>query len=130
MSYPIEVAVRDHNNTYSCRFPNGIRASSTNSAQVAVERLMDKVWNPGTHRAIQIDRIRDITYFHITPIEVEGMRMSPQTSQTDVSWQRDIDLAFLADMLQRLDSGDTTHVRTMIVDWISDLEREGSDGQA
>jgi len=71
MVYPIEVAVRDRNNTYSCRFPNGVRASSTNSPQVAVERLMDKVWEPGTHRATQSDRIGDTTYFHITPIELE-----------------------------------------------------------
>lgn len=71
MSYPIEVAVRDRHGAYSCRFPNGTRASSTNSAQVAVERLMDKVWAPGTHRATQIDRIGDTTWFHIMPIEAE-----------------------------------------------------------
>jgi hypothetical protein len=71
MAYPIEVAVRDRHNTYSCRFPNGVRASSTNSPQVAVERLMDKVWPPGTHRATQVDRIGDTTYFKITPIEAE-----------------------------------------------------------
>ncbi|CAM5459153.1 hypothetical protein TMEC54S_03514 [Thauera mechernichensis] len=71
MGYPIEVVVRDRYNTYSCRFPNGVRASSTNSAQVAVERLMDKVWAPGTHRATEIDRIGDTTYFHIMPIELE-----------------------------------------------------------
>ena len=71
MAYPIEVAVRDRNGTYSCRFPNGKCASSTNSPQVAVERLMDKVWTPGTHRATQIDRIGDTTYFHIHPIEAE-----------------------------------------------------------
>lgn len=68
MSYPIEVSVRDRGNTYICRFPNGLRASSTNSPQVAVERLMDKRWEPGTHRATQIDRKGDTTYFHIMKI--------------------------------------------------------------
>lgn len=67
MTYPIEITVRDGNNTYSCRMGN-TRASSTNSAQVAVERLMDKLWEPGTHRATQIARTGTTTHFHITPI--------------------------------------------------------------
>jgi len=70
MTYPIEVAVRHRYNAYNCRIGK-TRASSTNSAQVAVERLMDKVWAPGTHRATEIDRIGDTTYFHIMPIELE-----------------------------------------------------------
>lgn len=68
MTSPIEITVRrGRNNTYSCRMGN-TWASSTNSAQVAVERLMDKFWKPGTHRATEIDRIGDTTHFHITPI--------------------------------------------------------------
>lgn len=67
MIYPIEVAVRYRYNTYNCRIGK-TRASSTNSAQVACERLMDKLWPPGTHRATQAARGGDTTHFHITPI--------------------------------------------------------------
>lgn len=68
MTSPIEITVRrGRNNTYSCRMGN-TRASSTNSAQVAVERLMDKLWPPGTHRATQTAHGGDTTHFHITPI--------------------------------------------------------------
>lgn len=70
MTYPIEVVVRHRYNAYNCRLGK-TRASSTNSPQVAVERLMDKVWEPGTHRATQIDRLADTTYFQINPIEAE-----------------------------------------------------------
>lgn len=56
MAYSILVVVKERYGSYRCRFPNGITASSTNSAQVAVERLMDKVWKPGTHRATPTGR--------------------------------------------------------------------------
>lgn len=68
MDYPIKVTVRDRNGTYQCRFPNGYRSSSTHSAEVAAERLMDKVWPPGTHRASLIGRDGDSTFFEINPI--------------------------------------------------------------
>ncbi len=77
MAYPIEVTVRTRKSararkdTYVCRFPNGVSATSTNSPQVAVERMMDKVWQPGTHRAKEIARMGDQIYFQITPIEGE-----------------------------------------------------------
>ena len=70
MGYPVLVIVRDRNQAYCCRFPNGKTASSTNSPEVAVERLMDKVWDPGTHRAERTGR--DVgphaTEFAINPI--------------------------------------------------------------
>lgn len=73
MAYPIIVIVRYANQAYSCRFPNGKTASSTMDAQTAVERLMDKVWTPGTHRAKEIKPCT--TYapgeFEITPIQRE-----------------------------------------------------------
>ncbi len=71
MAYPILVDVRDRNGAYSCRFPNGCRASSTHSADVAVERLMDKTWPPGTHRAERTGRksALGLTEFAIWPIE-------------------------------------------------------------
>lgn len=78
MAYPIEVTVhirksaRARKDTYHCRFPNGVSATSTNSPRVAVERLMDKIWKPGTHRATEIRRIGDLFYFHIMPIEGDG----------------------------------------------------------
>lgn len=72
MGYPIKVTVRERNQAYHCRFPNGMTASSTHSAQVAVERLMDKCWEPGTHRATPTGRDtgdRALTEFAIHPIE-------------------------------------------------------------
>lgn len=54
MAYPVTLKVRYVNQAYSCRFPNGKTASSTMDAQTAVERLMDKVWSPGTHRAVKV----------------------------------------------------------------------------
>lgn len=71
MSYPVIVVVRDRNGAYSCRFPNGVRASSTHSAQTAVERLMDKVWKPGTHRATPTGRDvgNGLTEFECNPIQ-------------------------------------------------------------
>lgn len=54
MGYPIKVTVRYRQSAYHCRFPSGKTASSTMDAQTAVERLMDKTWTPGTHRAVQI----------------------------------------------------------------------------
>ncbi len=68
MTYPITVTVRYRAGAHHCRFPNGARASSTNSAEVAIERLMDKVWEPGTHRASVTGRSSDATYFEINPI--------------------------------------------------------------
>jgi hypothetical protein len=58
MTYPIRVTVRHKYQSYSCRFPNGMSASSTNSAEAAVQRLADKCWGPGTHR---VSMIRDCT---------------------------------------------------------------------
>jgi len=78
MAYPIEVHVhirksaRARKDTFCCRFPNGVSATSTNSPQLAVELLMDKIWKPGTHRATQTDRIGDAFHFKIFPIEEEG----------------------------------------------------------
>lgn len=80
MAYPIEVTVRirksagARKNTYVCRFPNGVSATSANSPQVAVERLMDKVWEPGTHRATEIFRGSEQIVFRINPIEEDGAR--------------------------------------------------------
>ena len=73
MAYPIIVKVRYAAQAYSCRFPNGKTASSTMSAQTAVERLMDKVWRPGTHRATEIKRCsaHEPGEFEINPIERE-----------------------------------------------------------
>ena len=71
MGYPILIVVRDRNGAYRCRFPNGIAASSTHSAGVAVERLMDKIWKPGTHRAQPTGRRmgQGLAEFAIWPIE-------------------------------------------------------------
>lgn len=52
--------------------------------------------------------------------------MSTQPTPAEASWQRDIDLAFLEEMLARLDQGDTASVRAMITDWIADFEKEGA----
>lgn len=71
MSHPVIVIVRERYQSYQCRHV-GRSASSTMDAQTAVERLMDKVWPPGTHRATPTGRdLGDnaLTEFVITPIE-------------------------------------------------------------
>ncbi len=67
MDEHIEVAVRDRYNTYTARL-KGVSASSTMDAQTAVERLMDKIWEPGTHRAEKLRRVGDTTHFRIVPL--------------------------------------------------------------
>lgn len=71
MAYPIKVKVRYNNQAYSCRFPNGVNASSTMDAQTAVERLMDKTWRPGTHRARMVKPCRpgEPGEWEIVPLE-------------------------------------------------------------
>jgi hypothetical protein len=71
MNYPIVVIVRDRYGAYQCRMPNGTRASSTHSPEVAVERAMDKCWEPGTHRATRTGRDVGVcaVEFEINPIE-------------------------------------------------------------
>lgn len=71
MGYPIRVTVRFRSNAYQCCFPNGTRASSTHSPGVAVERLMDKTWEPGTHRASRVDGLQTTaeSEWEISPID-------------------------------------------------------------
>jgi hypothetical protein len=70
MSHPVIVIVRERYQSYQCRHA-GRSASSTMDAQTAVERLMDKIWPPGTHRATPTGRGigPGKTEFVITPIE-------------------------------------------------------------
>lgn len=71
MSYPIKVTVTYRRQAYHCRFPNGKSASSKMDAQTAVERLMDRVWTPGTHRAVSVADCTALTpgLFEIYPLE-------------------------------------------------------------
>lgn len=54
---PITVSVRYSNQAYHCRL-QGIAASSTSCPQYAAQRLADKVFGEGTHRARMV---RDCT---------------------------------------------------------------------
>lgn len=54
---PITVTVRYSNQAYHCRL-QGIAASSTSCPQYAAQRLADKVFGEGTHRARMV---RDCT---------------------------------------------------------------------
>ena len=54
---PITVTVRYSNQAYHCRL-QGVGASSTSNPQYAVQRLADKVFGEGTHRARMV---RDCT---------------------------------------------------------------------
>jgi len=74
MAYPTLVTAHDRNQAYRCRLRVGnftYTASSTSDPQTAVERLMDKIWPPGTHRATPTGRDlgRGHTEFAINPIE-------------------------------------------------------------
>lgn len=70
MASPVHIVVRYRNQAYHCRHA-GKSASSTMDAQTAVERLMDKIWPPGTHRAAPTGRNvgQGMTEFAVTPIE-------------------------------------------------------------
>ena len=57
MSYPIKVTVTYRNQAYHCRHTR-IAASSTSNPQYAAQRLADKVFGEGTHRARMV---RDCT---------------------------------------------------------------------
>lgn len=74
MNAPLLITVHYRTQAYCCRLRLGgrtVTASSTSDAQTAAERLMDKIWPPGTHRASPTGRDAGPgrTEFALTPIE-------------------------------------------------------------